>query len=85
MNKSEDQLPVPSKTPMHSTTRKSNMKMTHGSAEVNIGQDSGVLHVQGAQPVGMSGPISFSGKGTARDLGPIFKAIRQSNPANKKD
>jgi len=59
--------------------------MTHGSAEVNVGQDTSVLHVQGAQPVSMSSPVRFSGKGTARDLGPIFKAIRQSNPANKKN
>lgn len=82
MNKNEDQLPMPSHTPMHSTTRKSDMKIKSGSAEVNIGQDSSVLHVKGAQPVGMSSPLRFSGKGTAKDLGPIFKMINSTKPKN---
>ena len=84
MHKDEDQFPGPSKTPMHSTTRKHNAKMTHGSAEVNIGQDSSVLHVKGAEPVGATSPFRFSGKGTAKDLGPIFRAIRESDPKNRK-
>lgn len=80
MNPNEDQF---KNRPAHSTTHKYDANLSHKTARVNIGQDESVLHVPGAEPVSMTGPLRFSGKGKAKDLGPIFKAIKEMKPKDE--
>lgn len=81
MEKNEDQFPAVAAHP-HVKTVRDNLNMKQGSAEVNLGQTTSVVHSPGAHPVAHTFP-HFSGKGKAKDLAPIFTAIRKANPDNK--
>ena len=79
MDKSEDQfLPAQrdgKKT--HITTRKGDVTMKTGNSQVTFGQDSSVMHQEGSSPVGITGPLRMSGKGTAKEMGVLFSNIRR--------
>ena len=76
MEKNESQFPAISKP--HARTEKNNARIVHGSSEVNLGQTTSVVHSPGTPPISHTVP-HFSGKGTAKELGVIFKMINQAN------
>lgn len=55
-----------------------NVKITRPGAEVGFSTERATLHHDG-QHFSVKGPARMSGKGTAKELGPIFKAIKESN------
>jgi hypothetical protein len=55
-----------------------NVKITRPGAEVGISTERSTLHHDG-QHVSVQGPARMSGKGTAKELGHVFKAIRESH------
>ena len=76
MNANDNQFPAVAPKP-HTVTDKKNVKLTNKSAEVNIGQTTSLVHSKGTSPVAHTVP-HFSGKGKAKDLGPILSMINRA-------
>jgi hypothetical protein len=78
MNTNEDQFPQPARP--HSINRSTNMKMTHGTAELNVNASASTLHVPGAEPLSKTNPMTMTAKGKARDVGALLRHIKSNNP-----
>ena len=76
MNANDNQFPAVAPKP-HTVTDKKNVKLSNASAEVNIGQTTSLVHSKGTSPVAHTVP-HFSGKGKAKDLGPILSMINRA-------
>lgn len=77
MDKSEDQF-IPAKRDgkkTHITNTQADMTMKTGGSQVSFGRGSSILHQEGSDPIKYTGPTRMSGKGTAKEMGVLFKQI----------
>lgn len=85
MDKNEDQF-LPAKRngkKTHITNLKSQAIYRAGDSRVDLTKDSSIMHQEGSHPITYSGPVRMSGKGTAKEMGVIFKQIGAMKPKDE--
>lgn len=77
----EDRAHDPRRVPNSVKHFQNVVRINRPDAQVAFSKEHVVMHHDG-QHVRAEGPARMSGKGTAKELGPIFKAIRESHKPN---